>query len=373
MAGRMVTGATPTSWSRDPSSRICRAPSSRTGWKRQGVALGGDRLFPPPSGSPAAPAGRTAVRSSPAGGSVSMYTMFLLAVASAQRSIHITDPYFVPDDKMIETLVQVAPTGACASCSSCPGRSTTISSARQAAASWAGSSRAGIEVYEYRGGAPAFQDHGDRRGLVHGGQHQPRPPFLRPQRRAEPGHLRSGRRQRLDEIFAEDLALSRRVTYQDRRRRGIAGRLLESSPRRPDQGPDVARRARSRPRRDPMFARATYARIGGPSPIARGLLAVVLSLCCACSRAPGEASPGAAGRRSRHLAGTRAHRPAPSPVNGLFRNLDPKYHRAGYVPARLRSLVLGATWLVAEHPVVALPVVAPDLDALRRNRSAARR
>jgi cardiolipin synthase len=32
---------------------------------------------------------------------------------------------------------------------------------------------------------------------------------------------------RLDEIFAQDLALSRRVTYRDWRRRGIVGRLLE--------------------------------------------------------------------------------------------------------------------------------------------------
>ncbi len=46
------------------------------------------------------------MRSSPAGGSVAMYTMFLLAMASARRSIYITNPYFVPDDKMIETLVQ---------------------------------------------------------------------------------------------------------------------------------------------------------------------------------------------------------------------------------------------------------------------------
>jgi cardiolipin synthase len=32
---------------------------------------------------------------------------------------------------------------------------------------------------------------------------------------------------RLDEIFAQDLALSQRVTYEDWRRRGIVGRLLE--------------------------------------------------------------------------------------------------------------------------------------------------
>ena len=32
---------------------------------------------------------------------------------------------------------------------------------------------------------------------------------------------------RLDEIFAQDLELSRRMTYEDWRRRGIVSRLLE--------------------------------------------------------------------------------------------------------------------------------------------------
>src|SRR6185312_12826816 len=96
-----------------------------------------------------------------------------------------------------------------------------------------------------------------------------------------------------------------------------------------------------------MSARTVYRAAGGPGHIARALLAVVLSVCCACSGA-GEASPGAPGRDPAisRIPGLSA---APS-VNGAFRNLDPDYHRAGYV-ARLRSLVLGATWLVAEHPV----------------------
>src|SRR5580765_3378066 len=95
-----------------------------------------------------------------------------------------------------------------------------------------------------------------------------------------------------------------------------------------------------------MYARTMDARIAGPSHIARALLAVALSVCCACSGA-GEASP-RAGRDPAisHIPGLAS---APS-VNGVFRNLDPDYHRAGYV-AGLRSLVLGGTWLVAEHPV----------------------
>jgi N-acyl-phosphatidylethanolamine-hydrolysing phospholipase D len=116
-----------------------------------------------------------------------------------------------------------------------------------------------------------------------------------------------------------------------------------------------------------MDARTSYADIAGSAGgIARALLALLLSVCCACSGA-GEASPGAVGRDPAlsRIPGISA---APS-ARGVFRNLDPDYHRAGYV-ARLRSIVLGATWLVAHQPVVALPVVPPDLEALRRNHSA---
>jgi cardiolipin synthase len=70
-----------------------------------GIALGGEDYFP----SPLEPKGRVeaqVVRSSPAGGSTAIYTMFLLAIAAAQRSIHITNPYFVPDDKMVDTLIE---------------------------------------------------------------------------------------------------------------------------------------------------------------------------------------------------------------------------------------------------------------------------
>ena len=37
-----------------------------------------------------------------------MYTAFLLAMAAAKHSIYITNPYFVPEDKMIQTLIAAA-------------------------------------------------------------------------------------------------------------------------------------------------------------------------------------------------------------------------------------------------------------------------
>src|SRR5229473_1163643 len=75
-----------------------------------GVALGGRDYFP----SPLEPKGKVAaqaVRSSPASGSAHMYVVMLLAMASAQHSIYITNPYFLPDKKMIKTLAATAKRG----------------------------------------------------------------------------------------------------------------------------------------------------------------------------------------------------------------------------------------------------------------------
>ena len=47
-----------------------------------------------------------------------------------------------------------------------------------------------------------------------------------------------------------------------------------------------------------------------------------------------------------------------------YKNVDPEYRRASYW-ARLHSLVVGATWLVSERRVAALPLATPDLRALR--------
>ena len=71
--------------------------------------------------------------------------------------------------------------------------------------------------------------------------------------------------------------------------------------------------------------------------------------------------------------------PSPTVVTGLpsaprvgsrFRNLDPEYHRAS-LWARARSLIVGGTWLVGERRVAPLPLVHPDVAALRKNSSEA--
>jgi cardiolipin synthase len=74
-----------------------------------GEVLGGEDYFPrltPRDGVFA-----QVVRSSPAGGGVSMYTTFLLAMSSARKSILITNPYFLPDRTMLETLLDAVERG----------------------------------------------------------------------------------------------------------------------------------------------------------------------------------------------------------------------------------------------------------------------
>jgi cardiolipin synthase len=75
-----------------------------------GEVLGGDAYFPdplPPRGDSRA----QVIRSSPAIGSYAMYTMYLLAISSARREILLTNPYFLPDDRMEKALLGAARRG----------------------------------------------------------------------------------------------------------------------------------------------------------------------------------------------------------------------------------------------------------------------
>lgn len=113
-----------------------------------GVVLGGEAYFPrplPPQGQVYA----QVVRSSPSGGSFAMYTTFLLAVSSARTSIYITNPYFVPDTRMADAMIEAVRRGVRVA--------VLVSGAidhnlvRQASrASFGRMLLAGIEIHEYR-------------------------------------------------------------------------------------------------------------------------------------------------------------------------------------------------------------------------------
>jgi cardiolipin synthase len=75
-----------------------------------GEVLGGTAYFPPAS-TAAGDLRLQVVRSSAVSGSEAVYRMYLLAIASARRSIHLTNPYFLPDDRMEQALVDAARRG----------------------------------------------------------------------------------------------------------------------------------------------------------------------------------------------------------------------------------------------------------------------
>ena len=91
------------------------------------------------------------VRSSPERGSQAMYSMYLFAISSARRTIHITNPYFVPDEGITQALLEARARGVRIMLL-LPG---PIDHDIVEAASRAGFGRlleAGVEIYEYQAG-----------------------------------------------------------------------------------------------------------------------------------------------------------------------------------------------------------------------------
>jgi cardiolipin synthase len=190
-----------------------------------GVALGGPAFFPRPiplrGGVDA-----HVVRSSPTGGSAAMYTMFLLAMASARRSIYITNPYFVPDEKMVETLIQARRRGVRVVLL-LPG-AIDHNLVRQASRGGFGRLlKEGVEIHEY---TPALLHAKtmviDSMWSTVGSTNLDRRSFAL----NEELNLviyDAGVARRLEQVFEKDLSESRRVTYQRWANRGIVARLLE--------------------------------------------------------------------------------------------------------------------------------------------------
>jgi len=99
------------------------------------------------------PAGNTPAQmfsSSPTGGSESMHLMYLLSIASAQKSILLANSYFVPDELAIDALVAAARRGVKIRIIT-PGEHIDTEVVRRASrARWGELLEAGIEIYEYQ-------------------------------------------------------------------------------------------------------------------------------------------------------------------------------------------------------------------------------
>jgi cardiolipin synthase len=189
-----------------------------------GNVLGGDPYFPPQTrpGSVFA----QVVRSSPAGGSFSMYTMFLLAMSSARRSIYITNPYFLPDGRMTRALTEAAQRGVRVVVL-LPGAIDNNIVRHASRSKFGPLLEAGIEIYEYQPGllhaktmtvdgiwATIGSTNLDTRSFA-----------LNDEVNAVVYHNEVVGQ--LEKIFADDLTYSRKIDLAQWRSRGVFEHLLE--------------------------------------------------------------------------------------------------------------------------------------------------
>ena len=88
--------------------------------------------------------------SSPGGGGESMQLLYLMSIAAAARSIHLSAAYFVPDDNEVRMLVAAAKRGVRVQLV-VPGHETDSSIVRRASRStWGKLLQAGVEIHEYQ-------------------------------------------------------------------------------------------------------------------------------------------------------------------------------------------------------------------------------
>lgn len=190
-----------------------------------GVALGGPAYFPrpnPPRGSVPV----QVVRSSPLAGETGMYTTLLLALASARRSIRITNPYFVLDDAMRDVLLDRIRAGV--TIDVIVPEAIDHQAVRQASrATWGDLLRGGVRIYEYK---PALLHAKtiviDGVWATVGSTNLDNRSFALNDELNVVTYDR-GVAERLDATFCDDLAYSEQVTYERWKRRGVKARLFE--------------------------------------------------------------------------------------------------------------------------------------------------
>src|SRR5258706_10408879 len=116
-------------------------------WRRTtGDLLGDDSYFPALDSQGKVYA--QVVKSSPLGGSFGSYLLFLLSISSAQKSIHIANPYFFSDDRIEEELINAAKRGVKVVVLS-PIKSDIVATSAASRSGFGDFLLGGVEIYEY--------------------------------------------------------------------------------------------------------------------------------------------------------------------------------------------------------------------------------
>jgi cardiolipin synthase len=223
-------GRTPEHW-RETNARVegpavkqLQAAFTESWLEATGALLGGDGYFPHLQPRGQVPA--QMVKSSPAGGSFQNYLLFLLSITSARKSILITNPYFIPDDTMIEALLKAAARGVRVVVL-VPGKIDHQITYRASRSNYGRMLLGHIQIFEYTASlmhaktmvvdgiwATIGSTNFDNRSFA-----------LNEELNLTIHH--AGVARRLEDAFERDLKYSRRITYEEWSSRGIGERLFE--------------------------------------------------------------------------------------------------------------------------------------------------
>jgi cardiolipin synthase A/B len=226
----MGDGRTPDHW-RDtnvrvegPAVRFLQAAFTESWLETTGNLLGGDELFPRLE-----PQGKIPlqfVKSSPVGGSFQNYLLYLLSITSAKKSILITNSYFIPDDRMIEALLEATARGVRVIVL-VPGKIDFKITYRASRRHYGEMLLGGVEIFEY---SPALLHSKtmvvDGVWATIGSTNFDNRSFALNEELNLALYDKSVA-QGLEERFAEDLKHSRRITYEEWAARGIKEKLFE--------------------------------------------------------------------------------------------------------------------------------------------------
>ena len=117
-------------------------------WRRTtGDVLGDDAFFPALDLQGKAYA--QIVKSSPVSGSFGSYLLFLLSITSAQKSIHIANPYFFPDNRIEEALINAVKRGVKVVVLT-PAKSDHTTTSAASRSGFGAFLLGGVEIYEYQ-------------------------------------------------------------------------------------------------------------------------------------------------------------------------------------------------------------------------------
>jgi cardiolipin synthase len=207
-----------------PVVKYLQAAFTESWLEATGTVLGGDGYFPrlEPQGKVSA----QMVKSSPIGGSFQNYMLFLLSISSAKKSILITNSYFIPDDTMIEALLNAAARGVRVVVL-VPGKIDHQITYRASRSNYGRMLLGGIQIFEYM---PALMH--AKTMVVDGVWATVGSTNFDNRSFALNEELNltvydSGLARRLEEAFEQDLKYSRKITYEEWNSRGIGERIYE--------------------------------------------------------------------------------------------------------------------------------------------------